>query len=92
MKVFERTPLDIEQAYVPQGVVYVVRNRCKGCKICVVFCPQEVLQLSEEINEKGYHYPEISAGKDDACVHCEFCALICPEFAIYTELVEEVTK
>jgi formate hydrogenlyase subunit 6/NADH:ubiquinone oxidoreductase subunit I len=48
-----------------------------------------VLELSGNINAKGYHYPEIISGKDTACVHCEFCTLVCPEFAIFTQPVNE---
>jgi 2-oxoglutarate ferredoxin oxidoreductase subunit delta len=36
------------------------------------------------MNAKGYHYPEIQPGKEEACIHCEFCSMVCPEFAIYT--------
>lgn len=35
-------------------------------------------------NAKGYHYPQVVVGKEEACVHCEFCTMICPEFAIFT--------
>jgi len=84
MKVFGRTPIDIRQARIPQGQVYLIPERCKGCRICVTFCPREVLQESKTVNGKGYHYPEIAPGKEAACVHCEFCTLVCPEFAIFT--------
>jgi len=84
MKVYGRTPLDIGTVNVPHGRVYIIPVRCKGCRICIEFCPQQVLQQSEETNEKGYHYPEIAPGKEGECVNCEFCTLICPEFAIFT--------
>ena len=88
MKVCVRTPLDIASVTVPHGRVYVLPERCKGCKLCVEFCPIGVLAVSEEMNAKGYHYPAIVAGKEDACVHCEFCMLVCPEFAIFTLAIE----
>lgn len=84
MKVFGRTPIDIHQARIPQGQVYLIPERCKGCKICVALCPQGVLQESKTVNGKGYHYPEIVPGMETECVHCEFCTLVCPEFAIFT--------
>jgi formate hydrogenlyase subunit 6/NADH:ubiquinone oxidoreductase subunit I len=31
----------------------------------------------------GYHFPEISPGKESACIYCDFCTLVCPEFAIF---------
>ena len=84
MKVFARRPLDIERVSIPQGQVYIIPKRCKGCRLCIEFCPKEVLRESEETNEKGYHYPETVNKDSNECVNCEFCMLICPEFAIYT--------
>jgi 2-oxoglutarate ferredoxin oxidoreductase subunit delta len=84
MRVFARTPVDLDEQRIPRGRVFLMPERCKGCKLRVAFCPQEVLQESSEINTKGYHYPEVVQGKDGDCVHCEFCTLVCPEFAIFT--------
>lgn len=84
MRVFDRTPLNIGRLSIPRGQVYLIPDRCKGCELCVQFCPQAVLQTSTQMNTKGYHYPAIVPGKESACVHCEFCTLICPEFAIFT--------
>jgi 2-oxoglutarate ferredoxin oxidoreductase subunit delta len=74
--------------------VRIIRERCKGCNLCIEFCPKKILESSEEFNSKGYHPPRIiesfSHGYDDsACVGCGYCALICPEFAIYTLPEEE---
>ncbi len=88
MKAFGRTPVNLNAARFPRGQVYLLPQRCKGCRICIQFCPQDVLQESHSANAKGYHYPEIAPGKENACIHCGFCALICPEFAIYTLEVE----
>ncbi|HET7087448.1 MAG TPA: 4Fe-4S binding protein [Anaerolineae bacterium] len=84
MKAYGRTPLNLHQTRIPRGQVYLIPERCKGCKLCIQFCPQQVLQESETANGKGYHYPEVTPGKEESCVHCEFCAMVCPEFAIYT--------
>ena len=84
MKVYARTPLDLDRIPVIRGQVFVIPSRCKGCELCVRFCPRDVLLVSEQTNIKGYHVPEIAPGKEDDCVHCQFCTLICPEFAIYT--------
>ena len=89
MEVFARTPLDMDTVHIPRGNVYIILNRCKDCKLCIEFCPQDVLEISDDLNEKGYHYPQIAPGKETSCVHCEFCTMICPEFAIFTLEVQE---
>ena len=80
-----RKPLDSDQVSVPAGQVFVIAERCKGCRFCIEFCPEQVLAESTAINAKGYHYPVMAPEKEDACINCAFCKLVCPEFAIYTE-------
>jgi 2-oxoglutarate ferredoxin oxidoreductase subunit delta len=84
MKVYARTPLNLDRIPMIRGRVFVIPQRCKGCELCVNFCPRGVLLTSEQTNAKGYHIPDIAPGKEGDCVHCQFCTLICPEFAIYT--------
>ena len=88
MSVPERVPMDLAMAQVPHGQVFVIPSRCKGCKFCIEFCPTQVLEYSEDFNEKGYRYPVVTKNKTAECVHCRFCDLICPEFAIYTKEAE----
>ncbi|MHA1245305.1 MAG: 4Fe-4S dicluster domain-containing protein [Candidatus Heimdallarchaeota archaeon] len=68
----------------------IITDRCKGCLFCIQFCPTDVLESSPEINSKGYHPPKL---KDDVtmddCAKCGFCELICPEFSIYIEKIED---
>ncbi len=73
-----------EELKPPQGTVYIIKDRCKGCSFCIEFCPQEVLKESEEFNAKGYHPPKLVETEKN-CIGCGFCALVCPEFAIFTE-------
>jgi 2-oxoglutarate ferredoxin oxidoreductase subunit delta len=84
MKVYARTPLDVAEIVVPQGVVYLIPERCKDCKFCIDLCPRDVLEVSAETNSKGYHIPKIIEGREEFCVNCEFCTMVCPEFAIFT--------
>lgn len=46
---------------------------CKGCGICVEFCPTTVLEL------EGFVAKVVNA---DACIACNQCELRCPDFAI----------
>jgi 2-oxoglutarate ferredoxin oxidoreductase subunit delta len=79
-----RQPIDLASAKVPVGRVHVIAERCKQCNFCITYCPTQVLEYSEDINAKGYHYPVVASGKEESCVHCKFCDLICPELAIFT--------
>lgn len=89
---FVRRPLDLSSAHVTKGQVYIIPGRCKGCGYCIEFCPKGVLTESHDINHKGYHYAVVSPSKGYACIHCQFCNLICPEMAIYTEEITDDGK
>lgn len=82
-----RKPLDYEDIKIPRGKVSIIEDRCKGCSFCVEYCPRNVLEMSEHFNKKGYHLPYVKNPED--CVNCNFCEVICPEFAIYVEKLEE---
>jgi len=60
--------------------VKVLCERCKGCELCVLYCPKKNLRMSLSINVKGYHFPEWTDG--EACTGCKICATMCPEVAL----------
>lgn len=63
-----------------KGAVIVDTERCKGCNLCVVACPQDVLMLHKEANVKGYNYSYME--NPDDCTGCSTCALVCPDACI----------
>jgi len=78
--------IERESAAIPRGEVYIVEERCKGCGLCIAFCPKKVLVESDRINEKGYHPPELVENPPvDVCINCGFCERICPDFAIFVK-------
>lgn len=54
------------------------RQWCKGCGICVAFCPASVLELDQE--------DKAVAARIDDCIACGYCALRCPDLAIEVEV------
>ena len=46
--------------------------------------------MSERFNRKGYHPPEVV--KNGECVNCNLCEMICPDFAIFSTAVAELTE
>jgi 2-oxoglutarate ferredoxin oxidoreductase subunit delta len=81
-----RVPIDKPVHH--HGTVHVIEYRCKECSFCVQFCPQEVLEISDHYNPKGYRPARVKSGKAGDCIACRFCEDVCPEYSIY---VEEVT-
>ena len=78
--------LEQGSAELPRGEVYIVEERCKGCGLCVNYCPKGVLVQSDRINEKGYHPPELVEDPPvKVCINCGFCERICPDFAIFVK-------
>ena len=67
--------------------IYVLKERCKGCRFCIEFCSRQVLYESLETNDKGYHIVHTDSNKD--CHGCGICEMICPEFAIFVTPFEE---
>ena len=59
-----------------KGAVVVNNERCKGCELCVVACPADVLALQpKEVNDKYMKNP-------DNCIGCASCGYVCPDGCI----------
>ncbi|MCL4534517.1 MAG: 4Fe-4S dicluster domain-containing protein [Bacteroidetes bacterium] len=54
--------------------VAVYNRWCKGCSICVEFCPQKVLELSSE--------GKAIVARPEKCTRCRLCEVLCPDFAV----------
>lgn len=57
----------------------LVTPRCKGCGICVYFCPKQVLEVTE-VGKCA-----IVKGKEKDCISCGQCEMRCPDYAIFLE-------
>ncbi len=59
-----------------RGLVAVNIEECKGCKLCVVACPVDVLHLADSFNTHGYSPAEYDG---EGCTGCGVCYYACPE-------------
>ena len=63
-----------------KGHIQIEQELCKGCDLCITFCPQGEICVSEKLNAAGY-LPAMY-GDNQKCTGCAVCALVCPEVAI----------
>lgn len=59
--------------------LFIRRQWCKGCRVCVAFCPKNVLDIDSE--DKMY------MKNPEDCIYCGLCELRCPDLVI--EIREE---
>lgn len=57
--------------------IMIKQERCKGCNICVFFCPKKVLALDA--------LGKVKIVNGEACIACGQCELRCPDYAIYVD-------
>jgi 2-oxoglutarate ferredoxin oxidoreductase subunit delta len=55
-------------------------ERCKGCGLCVLYCPKGSLRMTQELNNQGNPYVEQI--DPAACNACGICFRMCPDVAI----------
>ena len=88
-----------------KGAIVVDTERCKGCQLCIIACPQKVIALANKVNLHGYPYveavkankvnlhgyPYVEAVNEEACVGCASCGIVCPDgcITVYRKKVEE---
>ena len=54
---------------------------CKGCGICIHFCPKDVLEFDR--------HGKAEAVRPEDCIACKLCELRCPDLAIQIILDQE---
>jgi 2-oxoglutarate ferredoxin oxidoreductase subunit delta len=63
------------KTYVSAGVTIQINDAwCKGCAICVEFCPKDVLAMNR--------LDKVEVRAIESCTKCLRCEQLCPDFAI----------
>ena len=65
----------------PRGEVRIFATWCKGCQICIEFCPTNVLAMHLNGNHPVVVAPE-------KCTACHFCDTHCPDLAISVKKID----
>ena len=60
---------------------YIEKELCKGCGLCVYYCPNDVLRMTQQRNKKGYNVVEVANPQE--CIGCKMCEINCPDFVIH---------
>ena len=60
--------------------VKIEKDKCKGCELCIFYCPLKSLELSSTLNKRGVKFASFK--KEAKCSGCGFCFLICPDNCI----------
>ncbi|MCM8765778.1 MAG: 4Fe-4S dicluster domain-containing protein [Candidatus Omnitrophica bacterium] len=61
--------------------IVITQDRCKGCFLCVSFCPKGLIRKSSKLNKYGIA-PVKFLDKAQQCLGCSQCAIMCPESCI----------
>lgn len=59
-------------------ILEIAPDWCKGCGICVAFCPKNALELKKE---------KVSLKSENDCILCGQCEMRCPDYAIWIKEV-----
>jgi 2-oxoglutarate ferredoxin oxidoreductase subunit delta len=61
--------------------IVIDEDRCKGCGLCTLPCPFDLVHMADHFNAKGYR-PSTQIDPQQQCTGCTLCAMVCPDVAI----------
>lgn len=62
-------------------------EQCDGCKLCIEFCPKELLETDEnKLNSRMLHYAVVISPEE--CVGCKQCERLCPTASVFVKEID----
>lgn len=55
---------------------FINPERCKGCGLCIAYCKKNALEMTDDINTKGYKHIRVL---EENCIGCGICYTVCPD-------------
>ena len=56
-------------------------TKCKSCYLCVDVCPKRLIKRTGTVGKTGQN-TALFDDKNNECLACAQCALVCPDLAI----------
>lgn len=63
-----------------KGKIVIDMELCKGCKYCIMACPNDSIVIDKKFKSMGYFPAHFE--HPEKCTGCAMCACMCPEIAI----------
>ena len=60
--------------------ITIAQDKCKGCLLCISFCPKGLIKENSKLNKRGVNAVELQDTQE--CLGCALCAIICPDCCI----------
>jgi len=60
--------------------ITIDKESCKGCLLCISFCPKKLIKLDKKLNKKGLQ--PVNFDDKGGCIGCMICAVVCPDCCI----------
>jgi 2-oxoglutarate ferredoxin oxidoreductase subunit delta len=64
-----------------KGEITISEIRCKGCGLCVHYCPRQCIAMSSDKFTAGGYLLAVMERAED-CTGCGVCGWLCPDQAI----------
>jgi len=71
--------------------IIIDQEKCKGCLLCIKFCPKGLISVNRGLNQRGVKpvkfsrksgLPSQAKKENGGCLGCSLCAVICPDCCI----------